>query len=342
MQTWVRTLSKLLVLAAVMLLVAAWSRPATLAPAVTPTPTATPGLLLAIVTDVLRVRGGPGTNYDILGRLQAGTSLSLLARSADGGWFQIAYPPGSDQRGWVSAEFLQIQGSPDQAPLAQAVPTPAAVEACAPIPNQKYGTLGIASAPTDRPAASHADLNLSLRGYTPVNTPKSLIDLSGSTDPSAPHLRDLFRDGRLPAIVRAYQVYDWNWGANARGDLIKAPQVSLLGLQATAGEVINTPDNGRDLGEGYVALVLYASPSRITLKYTREDNVVDGYTLHIEKVCVEPSLLALYQKTNDAGRAALPALRPGQPLGRAAGPEVGVAIRDKGTFMETRSRKDWW
>jgi hypothetical protein len=87
---------------------------------------------------------------------------------------------------------------------------------------------------------------------------------------------------------------------------------------------------------------LYASPERITLKYTRDDNVVDGYTLHLEKVCVEPTLLALYQKLTDDGRIALPALRPGQPLGRATGAEVDVAVRDKGTFMETRSRKDWW
>jgi hypothetical protein len=29
-------------------------------------------------------------------------------------------------------------------------------------------------------------------------------------------------------------------------------------------------------------------------------------------------------------------------LGRATGAEVGVAIRDKGSFMDPRSLKDWW
>jgi hypothetical protein len=89
-------------------------------------------------------------------------------------------------------------------------------------------------------------------------------------------------------------------------------------------------------------LVLYANPQRITLKYTREDNVVHGYTLHLEGICVEPRLLALYTTWNNSGRAYLPALTAGQALGRAQGSEVRVAIRDSGTFLDPRSRKDWW
>jgi hypothetical protein len=89
-------------------------------------------------------------------------------------------------------------------------------------------------------------------------------------------------------------------------------------------------------------LVLYASTNRITIKYTNNDNVEQGYTLHVENVCVEPRLLALYQALNSAGRGRLPALRAGQAFGRALGSEIGVAIRDYGTFMDPRSRKDWW
>jgi hypothetical protein len=112
---------------------------------------------------------------------------------------------------------------------------------------------------------------------------------------------------------------------------------------ATApGEVLRLPDSGYSIGSGYEALVLYATEERITLKYTREDNVVWGYTIHVENVCVEPSLLALYRAWNDAGRAQLPALRGGQPFGRARGGEIRVAIRDNGTFMDPRSQGCWW
>ncbi len=57
---------------------------------------------------------------------------------------------------------------------------------------------------------------------------------------------------------------------------------------------------------------------------------------------MEPNLLALYEASNSAGRAQLPALRPGQAFGRTRGEEIGVAIRDNGTFMDPRSRADWW
>ena len=103
------------------------------------------------------------------------------------------------------------------------------------------------------------------------------------------------------------------------------------------------PQRGVTIGaDGYEALVLYASTERITLKYTREDNVIAGYTIHIEGICVEPNLLALYQSWNDKGRGHLPALMAGQGVGRADGNEIQVAIRDCGSFMDPRSRKDWW
>jgi hypothetical protein len=70
--------------------------------------------------------------------------------------------------------------------------------------------------------------------------------------------------------------------------------------------------------------------------------VVHGYTLHVEGLCVDPPLLSLYRSWNAAGRGQLPALQPGQAFGRAASATVGVAIRDSGTFMDPRSRKDWW
>jgi hypothetical protein len=89
-------------------------------------------------------------------------------------------------------------------------------------------------------------------------------------------------------------------------------------------------------------MVLYATYDTLTLKYTREDNVVRGYTVHLAGVCPEPRLLALYQSSNASGRGSLPALRGNQPLGRARGGSVLVAIRDTGAWMDPRSDKDWW
>jgi hypothetical protein len=213
---------------------------------------------------------------------------------------------------------------------------------CAPIPGVQYSTLDVDGPPTDRPAEQHADLNLALRGYEVTSAYAGLVDYGDGGDPRAPQLDTFFADRRLPAFPTVYQVYDWDWERNRRGDLLTEYDVTLAGMTVTPGEVLHLPDSGYNLGDGYEALVLYASEERITLKYTREDNVVYGYTVHVENVCVEPSLLALYRTWNDAERGELPALRGGQPFGRAREGEIGVAIRDRGTFMDPRSRRDWW
>ncbi len=113
-------------------------------------------------------------------------------------------------------------------------------------------------------------------------------------------------------------------------------------LDSQPNERLYLPDSGYHLGQGFEALVLYAERHRITLKYTREDNVIWGYTLHLEDVCIDPNLLALYQRLDAEGRRELPALRAGQPFARAWQRPLGIAIRDTGRFMDPRSIKDWW
>jgi hypothetical protein len=118
--------------------------------------------------------------------------------------------------------------------------------------------------------------------------------------------------------------------------------VTLLGMETTPGELVRLPVAGYDISGGYSALVMYAEPTRVTLKYTREDTPATGYMVHLENICVDPNLLALYRQLNAAGRIQLPALFPGQPLGRAPGTEIDAAVRDSGAFLDPRSRKDWW
>jgi len=223
-------------------------------------------------------------------------------------------------------------------PLVVKLPT-----GCEPIPGVQYGTLDPDGAATDRPVEQHPDLNLALRGYEVTGAYRGLTDHNqGADDPRAPQLYTLFADHRVPAFTSVYRVYDWNWSCNCRGGLLTNRDVTLVGLAVLPGEVLYLPDSGYDIGDSYEALVLYAAEDRITLKYTLDDNVVIGYTIHIENVCVEPRLLALYRTWNDAGRGELPALRGGQPFGRARAGEIRVAIRDTGTFLDPRSRWDWW
>lgn len=210
------------------------------------------------------------------------------------------------------------------------------------VPGSSYGTLSIASNPTPRPVSENPDFNITVRGWRPSNGGLTLINYGPSEDGKAPQLDTLFAPRRLPAFTGGWDIYGWDWECMCPTEPNRPWDLTLLGLATTPGEVIYPPDSGYDIGGGHDALVLYASPTQLTLKYTREDHVVWGYTIHIEEICVEPDLLALYRQADAAGRWSLPAVRGGQPLGRAAGEQILVSVRDTGSFMDPRSHHDWW
>lgn len=213
-----------------------------------------------------------------------------------------------------------------------------------------YNLIPIDGEPANRPDYLHADLNLELRGYEPTGGFLGLVDYSGSTDPGAPQLAGLFEPNRYPGVSVVYRVYSWNWACGpdgCRDPIITNPSVTLAGLATTPGEPIFIPERNADIyGGGYKVMVLYAAEQRLTLGYTRQDTVAPGYAVHLENICVDPNLLALYRaQTDSAGWHVthnLPALKNNQALGTALANEIRVAVRDKGTFMDPRSRKDWW
>lgn len=209
-----------------------------------------------------------------------------------------------------------------------------------------YDAIPVDGPAIDRPPHLHGDLNLTLRNYVTTTATLALVDVAGPADSDAPQLDGLFEPPRLPAFTSAYRVHDWNWNCEehgCRGAPITSTEVSLLGMEVAPGELIHIPSRAPAIfGGDHKALVLYAEENRITLTYLREDTVAFGYAVHIENVRVNPNLLLLYQTLNASGRSALPGLRNGQPLGIAMSSTLKVAIRDRGTFMEPRSRKDWW
>ena len=221
----------------------------------------------------------------------------------------------------------------------------AAVDGSCPVASgNQYTSVPVVGATASHPDSQHGDLNLALRGYEPMDATLSLVDISGPTDGDAPQLAGVL--GRLPAFGRAYRARDWNWacgGLGCRGETLGHVEVSMMAFQSNPGESISVPTRGAEIyGGGYVALVVYAEVSRLTLVYTREDSVANGYAVHLEDFCVDPNLLALYQSNNAAGRGSLPALRNGEIVGSARTNQVLVGVRDRGAFTDPRSRKDWW
>jgi hypothetical protein len=225
---------------------------------------------------------------------------------------------------------------------------------CPPVSGNSYTTIPIEGITTDRPGPHHADLNLELRGWEETNQPRGLIQYSGPTDLNAPQLDGLFSPRRFDGISSVYQVYHWNWDTNSRDGLIVDDwSVFMMGLPTTPKENIYPPYRGPEIyGGGYKVMVLYAEERRITLAFTRRDTVAEGYAVHLENLCIDPNLLALYRAQTDGEGyhlpghkklgGYLPALKADQSLGVALDNEILVVIRDTGRFMDPRSRKDWW
>lgn len=235
------------------------------------------------------------------------------------------------------------------APPTGAVPT-SPVAACPTLSSQSYTLIPMDGVDLTHPAPVHGDLNLTQRGYIPVAAQTQLIDLAGPVDADAPQLAQLFAGTQPIRLTSLYQVADWQWPCGdhgCRGEPLSTPEVTLLGLESKPGTPLYAPARQASIyrdhaGNDYVAVVLYAETGRLTLAYTRDGSVANGYAVHLEQVCVDPSLVQRYVEADHKGRQQLPALQHHQPLGTAAGSEVRVAIRDRGAFLDPRSRKDWW
>ena len=212
-------------------------------------------------------------------------------------------------------------------PLVSRPPDP-----CRPISGASYSSLFVVT-PTNPTAENDPGFNIGLLGWELTDADKGLVDY-GVGDTKAPKFYYLFADLRTPDFSNVYRLYEGD------GTLNTEWPVTVVGLAVTTDEIIHTPDSGYDIQYGYDAMVIYASRERIALNYTRGDNLL-GYTVYVDGICVEPSLLALYAQLDAADRYDLPVVRGGQAIGRAWNTEVRVAVRDTGTALDPRGL-DWW
>jgi ABC-type branched-subunit amino acid transport system substrate-binding protein len=104
--------------------------PPTLAlpPTIPPTPqpvfvTATPdGVTLTVLNETVNVRGGPGINYPILGRVLRDQQLAIFGRNGDATWFVINF---NGQQAWITGDpsLVRVFGDVNRVPVVQAPPT---------------------------------------------------------------------------------------------------------------------------------------------------------------------------------------------------------------------------
>jgi uncharacterized protein YraI len=87
----------------------------------TPSPTATPAVIALVNVPRLNVRQGPGQNFEIIGVVENGDTLTVVGQSAnDVGWWQVCCVAG--EPGWVFGESILIEGDTSNIPLVSPPP----------------------------------------------------------------------------------------------------------------------------------------------------------------------------------------------------------------------------
>ena len=89
-------------------------------PSLTPTPQPQPEAVVAV--DLLNLRAGPDTTYDILTMMEEGTKLKVVGRTEANDWLRVVTADGRE--GWVFAEMVTVSGDLGAIAVAQAPATP--------------------------------------------------------------------------------------------------------------------------------------------------------------------------------------------------------------------------
>lgn len=108
--------------------------PDTSAEVITPTaaaisPPQTPATAKA--TDLLNVRSGPGTEYNLAGAMQNGESAEILGKNTAGDWWQVQLTNG--QQGWVFGQLVELTGDASAIAVAANIPAPPPTATPAPV-----------------------------------------------------------------------------------------------------------------------------------------------------------------------------------------------------------------
>lgn len=79
---------------------------------------------LIVTTDLVNIRSGPATTFDLVGTATNGESFPITAQNAQGDWWQICCI--NNQSGWVFGELAGVENG-DAVAVATDLPTPAAI-----------------------------------------------------------------------------------------------------------------------------------------------------------------------------------------------------------------------
>jgi uncharacterized protein YgiM (DUF1202 family) len=82
--------------------------------------TAGTGATATVTAKSLRVRAAPSADAEVIAGIKEGEQYQVAGLSSDGEWVQLAIPKAQGGKGWVSANFVSVQGAITDAPITDA------------------------------------------------------------------------------------------------------------------------------------------------------------------------------------------------------------------------------
>ncbi len=102
-------------------------------------------------SQIINLRGGPGTNYDILGQANPGVNYRILGKNEPGDWWQIEGSNG--QTAWIYGQLVAAAGDVGTIAVAEDIPAPPEPEPAAEEPAAPEASAPAAPAPVSAPTA---------------------------------------------------------------------------------------------------------------------------------------------------------------------------------------------
>ncbi len=75
------------------------------------------GATLVIPAGGVNVRSGPGLDFDLLGRLDEGDELAIVAKNNTGEWWQVEYQAGENGLAWLADVVVDVTGDTSAIPV---------------------------------------------------------------------------------------------------------------------------------------------------------------------------------------------------------------------------------
>jgi dienelactone hydrolase len=178
-------------------------------------PTSAQSGVFVTTRDSMNLRLGAGREHSVVAVVPFNTRLPALSRSADSAWIRVDY---NGQIGWLSAEFLNIEGDANALPVGDA-----------PIPVNNPGNSGNPTDPNVPPAASNNGAIIELSGLaeTPDTRYYRLIYTSDGLRITG-YLAEPKAEGQHPAVI-------YNRGGHTEGGWVTPVDIAPF---AEAGYVV--------------------------------------------------------------------------------------------------------